>query len=57
MCTCVPACVGMCMVVQASTEVRKGHICPEAEVPGGCQLPDMDAGKKSQVVYKNSRSS
>lgn len=44
---CVPICVGMCLVVQAATEVRKRHPSPRAEVTGGCELPDMGAGKKN----------
>lgn len=44
------------MCVQRPEEARRAK-CPGARVIGGCELPDVGAGKGTRVLWKNSNCS
>lgn len=46
-------CVDMYTGVQVPPEVREGHWIHETGVPDACELPNMGAGNRSQVLKRS----
>lgn len=53
MCMYVYFYVGVCTWMQVPSEARDVS-CPGSGVTGGCELPDLETGTQTQVLFKGS---